>query len=111
MSIHAQNDAGRRYTTQEKKQICTRLSYYDPVEIVLQHALCMQPFMLSMLIVGTGCPGLICSAVLATSAAHPWGMKVSLLYGLLNWGEAYLISTWLMREQRLAQAKISHSIN
>ena len=55
MSIHAQNDAGRRYTTQEKKQICTRLSYYDPVEIVLQHALCMQPFMLSMLIATDSC--------------------------------------------------------
>ena len=29
--------------------------------------------------------------------------KPSMLYGLLNWGEAYLISTWLMREQKLAQ--------
>ena len=25
--------------------------------------------------------------------------KVSLLYGILNGGEAYLILTWLMREQ------------
>ncbi len=32
-----------------------------------------------------------------------------LLYGLLNRGEAYLIPTWLMREQRLAQVKINQS--
>ncbi len=32
----------------------------------------------------------------------------SLLYGLgMNWNEAYLIPTWLMREQRLAQVKIN----
>jgi len=36
---------------------------------------------------------------------------ISLLYGILNWGEAYLIHTWLMREQRLAQVKINQSIN
>ena len=34
-----------------------------------------------------------------------------LLYGILNRGEAYLIPTWLMREQRLAQVKINQSIN
>ena len=37
-----------------RKQTCTWLSYYEPVEVVIQHALCMQPFMLSTLIVGTG---------------------------------------------------------
>ena len=36
--------------------------------------------------------------------------KTSLLYGLLNQGEAYLIPTWLMREQRLAQVQINQSI-
>ena len=35
---------------------------------------------------------------------------LSLLYGILNWGEAYLIPTWLMREQRLAQVKINQSM-
>ncbi len=34
-----------------------------------------------------------------------------LLYGLLNQGEAYLIPTWLVREQRLAQLQINQSIN
>ncbi len=38
-------------------------------------------------------------------------LKMSLLYGLLNRGEAYLIPTWLMQEQRLAQVKINQSIN
>ena len=33
----------------------------------------------------------------------PLGDRPSLLYGLLNQGEAYLIPTWQMREQRLAQ--------
>jgi len=37
-------------------------------------------------------------------------IKISLLYGLLNRGEAYLIPTWLMREQRLAQVQINQSI-
>ena len=56
--------------------------------------------------VDTGFPGLTCSAVLATSIAHPW------VYGLLNRGEAYLTPTWLMqREQRLAQVKVNQSIN
>ena len=32
-----------------------------------------------------------------------------LLYGLLNWGQAHLMPTWLMQEQRLAQVKISQS--
>ncbi len=32
-----------------------------------------------------------------------WVITISLLYGLLNRGEAYLIPTWLMQEQRLAQ--------
>jgi len=36
---------------------------------------------------------------------------MSLLYGILNRGEAYLIPTWLMQEQRLAQVKINQSIN
>ena len=31
--------------------------------------------------------------------------NMSLLYGLLNQGEAHLIPTWLMREQRLPQVK------
>ena len=35
---------------------------------------------------------------------------LSLLYGILNWGEAYLIPTWLMREQRLAHMKINQSM-
>ncbi len=35
----------------------------------------------------------------------------SLLYGLLNWDEAYLMPTWLMRQQRLAQVKLNQSIN
>ena len=37
-------------------------------------------------------------------------MHNTLPYGLLNRGEAYLIPTWLMREQRLAQVKINLSI-
>ncbi len=36
---------------------------------------------------------------------------LSLLYGLQNRGEAYLIPTWLMPEQRLAQVQINQSIN
>ncbi len=32
------------------------------------------------------------------------------LYGLLYQGEAYLIHTWLMREQRLAQIQINQSL-
>ncbi len=36
--------------------------------------------------------------------------NVSLLYGLLNWGQAYLITTWLMQEQRLAQVQIKLSM-
>jgi hypothetical protein len=35
----------------------------------------------------------------------------SLSYGLLNRDEAYLIPTWLMQEQRLAQVHINQSIN
>ncbi len=46
---------------------------------------------------------------LRLTTASPWVIKISLLYGLLNRGEAYLISTWLMREQRLAQVKINQS--
>jgi len=42
--------------------------------------------------------------VLATLTAHPWVIKISLLYGLLNRGEACL-----MQEQRLAQKKINQS--
>ena len=49
-------------------------------------------------------PGLICNVVLATLTAHPWVIKISLLYGLLNRGEACL-----MQEQRLAQKKINQS--
>jgi len=48
--------------------------------------------------------------VLATSSAHPRVIKISLLYGLLNRGEAYLIPTWLMPEQRLAHLQINQSI-
>ena len=57
------------------------------------------------------CPGLICSAVLATSTPQAWVTEISLLYGILDRGEAYLIPTWLVREQRLAQVKINQSIN
>ena len=42
---------------------------------------------------------------------HTLGITTSLLCGLLNRGEAYLIPTWLMRKQRLAQVKINQSIN
>ena len=38
-------------------------------------------------------------------------VEVCLLYGLLNWGGAYLILTWLLQEQRLAQVKINQSFN
>ncbi len=41
----------------------------------------------------------------------PLGNQTSLLYGILSQGEAYLIPTWLMQEQRLAQVKINQSIN
>ncbi len=37
--------------------------------------------------------------------------SLSLLYGLLIQGEAYLMTAWLMPEQRLAQVKITRSIN
>ncbi len=37
-------------------------------------------------------------------------MKLSLLYGIQNWGEAYLIPTWLMRQQWLAQVKSMKSV-
>ena len=40
--------------------------------------------------------GLIRSVVLVTSTAHPLLIKISLLYGLLNWGEAHLIYNWLL---------------
>ena len=43
---------------------------------------------------------LMCSTVLATLTAHPWVIKISLLYGIVIRGEAYLIPTWLMREHR-----------
>ncbi len=33
------------------------------------------------------------------------------LCGLLNWGEADLIPTWLTRKQRLAQVQVNQSIN
>ena len=36
--------------------------------------------------------------------------NVSLLYGLLHRGKAYLIPTWLMQEQRLAQVQINQSM-
>jgi len=36
-------------------------------------------------------------------------IKISLLYGLLNRIAAYVIPTWLMREQRLAQVNINQS--
>ncbi len=36
--------------------------------------------------------------------------NVSRLYGHLNRGEAYLIPTWLMQEQRLAQVNINQSM-
>ena len=54
--------------------------------------------------------------VLATSTVHPWVINLSLLYGevklsLLNWAEAYLTPTWLIREQRLAKVQISQAIN
>ena len=35
----------------------------------------------------------------------------SLLYGLHSWGEAYLIPTWLMPEQRLAHLQINQCIS
>ena len=57
------------------------------------------------------CPGLICSAVLATSTPQAWVTETSLLYGILDRGEAYLIPTWLVREQRLTQVKINQSTN
>ena len=38
------------------------------------------------------------------------GDKSKPLYGLLNQYEAYLIPTWLMQEQRLAQVKINQAI-
>ena len=41
----------------------------------------------------------------------PQVSKVGLLYGLLHQGEAYLIPTWPMQEQRLAQVQINQSIN
>ena len=47
--------------------------------------------------------------MLATSSAHPRVIKIRLLYGLLNRGEAYLIPTWLMPEQRLAHLQINQS--
>jgi len=48
------------------------------------------------------------SAVPATLAAHPH-IKMRLLYGLLNQGEACPTPTWLMREQTLAQIQIHQS--
>ena len=36
--------------------------------------------------------------------------RTSLLYGILNWGEAYLIPTRLMQEQTLAQVEPLQSI-
>lgn len=51
------------------------------------------------------------SLLLATSTAHPWVINTSLLYGMLNWGEAQLIPTWLMQEHRLAQVKINQSMS
>ena len=35
--------------------------------------------------------------------------SIGLLYGLLNRGEAHLIPTWLMQEQKLAQVKSNQS--
>ncbi len=39
----------------------------------------------------------------------PLGDKLNRLYGLLNRGEAYLIPSWLMQEQRLAQVQSNQS--
>ena len=48
------------------------------------------------------------SAVPATLTAHP-RIKMRLLYGLLNQGEAYLAPTWLTREQTPAQIHMHQS--
>ncbi len=34
-----------------------------------------------------------------------------MLYGLHNWGEAYLTPTWLVQEQRLAQVQINQCLS
>jgi len=49
-------------------------------------------------------------AVLATSTAHPWVIKISLLHGLLNRGEAYL-DTYLADARAKAGTGENQSIN
>jgi len=68
-------------------------------------------FGLTAIWVGTGVSWINMQRSACHIGCTPFGtVKISLLYGLLNRGEAYLIPTWLMRGQRLAQGNINQSI-
>ncbi len=48
-----------------------------------------------------------------TCNAHGFSyrIEISLLQGILHWGEAHLILTWRMQKQRLAQVKVNQPTN
>jgi len=55
------------------------------------------------------CALLLCCVPAATHCCASC-KRISLLHGLQNWGKAYLMPTWLMHEQRLAQLQINEWI-